>query len=394
MELHLTEGGHPLVRSLDELAGDALALSGVVSAVRLGGGEWEIAPGSKVGVASVGDVTVWIRPKVDIARVMFLLGYAHKPGWLDGTVAMAEVDDLVPALAHAFVDQAERALDVGLLQGYTEVDESLTVLRGRLRDQDQLRQRFGIAIPLLVRFDDHTTDIAENQILRGATELLLRFPGVSPRVRARLRRLRQVLAEVTPPVRGTPLPTWTPNRLNERYHVALWLSELLLRRNAVDQVAGAVRVGGFLIDMAKVYEDFLTAALSESFRRYGGWTRAQDRHHLDVDDLVVMKPDLVWYLDGSPAAVIDAKYKAEKPAGFPDADLYQMLAYCTALELNEGHLVYAKGNATEITHTVRHVAVTIHAHTLDLGADPADLLAQVDALADRVVASREVVSCS
>lgn len=97
-----------------------------------------------------------------------------------------------------------------------------------------------------------------------------------------------------------------------------------------------------------------------------------------------MKPDLVWYSGGVPSAVIDAKYKAEKPAGFPDADLYQMLAYCTALQLSEGHLVYAKSNAVEVTHTVRHADVTIHAHTLDLNVAPADLLLQVAALVDRV----------
>lgn len=388
IELHLVEGGDSITRPLDDATGDAIAASQIAGAVRVGGGDWEITPATKVGVASIGDVTIWIRPKVDIARVLFFLGYAHKPGWRDDTVAMSEVSDLVPALAQAFVDQADRALEVGLLQGYTEIDDSLTVLRGRLRDQDQLRQRFGIAIPLLVRFDDHTVDIPENQLLRGATELLLRVPGVGTNVRARLRRLRQVLSDVTPPVRGAALPIWTPNRLNERYHVALWLAELLLRRNAVDQVPGTVRVGGFLVDMAKVYEDFLTAALAESFRSYGGWTRAQDRHHLDVDGQVAMKPDLVWYFGGVPAAVIDAKYKVEKPAGFPDADLYQMLAYCTALRLTEGHLVYAKGNAVETKHTVRHAGVTIHAHTLDLAATPAELLAQVDALADRVAHDR------
>ena len=41
------------------------------------------------------------------------------------------------------------------------------------------------------------------------------------------------------------------------------------------------------------------------------------------------------------SAVINAKYKAEKGAGFPNAALYQMLAYCTALRLPVGHLVYA-----------------------------------------------------
>lgn len=297
---------------------------------------------------------------------------------------------LVPALAHAFAEQAERALEEGLLQDYVEVDDSLTVLRGRLREQDQLRQRFGIALPLLVRFDDHTADIAENQLILAAAELLLRVPGVTQRTRARLRRLRQILADVTPPTRGTMLPRWAPTRLNARYHVALWLAELILRGNAVDQAPGNVRLNGFLVDMAKVYEDFLTATLTDAFRDHGGWCRSQDRHHLDVQDLIAIRPDLVWYLNGKPAAVIDAKYKAEKPAGFPDADLYQMLAYCTALDLPDGHLVYAKGNATELTHVVRHATVTIHAHTVDLDTPQAQLLDQIATLAARIAVPLKV----
>lgn len=155
-----------------------------------------------------------------------------------------------------------------------------------------------------------------------------------------------------------------------------------------------MRLGGFLVDMAKVYEDFLTAALTESLEQHGGWARPQDRHHLDVDEAIAMRPDLVWYRDAAPAAVIDAKYKAEKPAGFPDADLYQMLAYCTALQLDDGHLVYAKGNAEEVAHTVRHADIKIHAHTLDLSQPPVDLLAQVDALAYRIASRRQVAPCS
>lgn len=389
-ELRLAEGDPPLIVPLADGVGEALAASEVVTAYRLGGGQWEIAANTKVGVAAVAGVTLWIRPKVEIRRILFLLGYAKKPGWRDDTVELAEVTDLVPALAHAFAHQAERALELGLLQGYVEIDDSLTVLRGRLREQDQLRQRFGIALPLLVRFDDHTVDIAENQLIRATSEFLLRVPGVTPRTRARLRGLRQSLADVNPHVRGTPLPRWAPTRLNARYHVALWLAELILRGNAVDQAPGDVRLGGFLVDMAKVFEDFLTAALTEAFRLHGGWCRPQDRHHLDVHDLIVMKPDLVWYLDSKPAAVIDAKYKAEKPAGFPDADLYQMLAYCTALGLDDGHLVYAKGNATEVTHKVRPAGVTIHAHTVDLDTQPAMLLGQITDLAARIAATAAV----
>jgi 5-methylcytosine-specific restriction enzyme subunit McrC len=257
-------------------------------------------------------------------------------------------------------------------------------LRGRLREPDQLRQRFGIAVPFLVRFDDHSTDIAENRLLRAAAETLLRLPGIALGVRVRLRRLRGLLGDVTPTVPGAPLPAWFPSRLNARYHITLWLAEVILRGNAVDHAAGDIRLSGFLVDMAKVYEDFVTAALTQAFRSHGGWCRPQDRHHLDVAADVVMKPDLVWYVGGEPAAVIDAKYKAEKPAGFPDADLYQMLAYCTALELDDGHLVYAKGNEEQVMHLIRNAGVSVHAHTLDLAREPPELLDQVALLGNQI----------
>jgi 5-methylcytosine-specific restriction enzyme subunit McrC len=380
-ELFLAEGGPPVVVRLEDASGEALARSRVVDAVRLGGGDWQVSARQLVGVVLIGDSMVWVQPKVDIRQIFFLLGYAHRPGWSDDTAPMADVDQLLPALAQAFVEQAERALDTGLLHGYRDVEESLPVMRGRLRSQEQLTRRFGIALPLLVRFDDHVVDVPENQILLAAAELLLRVQGVPIAARGRLRGLRQVLADVTVLAPGRPLPRWVPSRLNERYHVALWLAELLLRNNSVDHARGDVRVSGFLVDMAKVFEDFLSAALTRALLHRGGWCRPQDRHHLDTHGEIAMRPDLVWYLGGAPAAVFDAKYKAEKPAGFPDADLYQMLAYCTALALRDGHLVYAKGNEARRSHTVRNAGVVIHAHVLDLDASATSLLAAVGDLA-------------
>ncbi|MCA1671306.1 MAG: McrC family protein [Actinobacteria bacterium] len=376
--VHLAEGGEPVVIRLDDGTGDTLSASGVVDAHRLGGGLWQISPATKVGVVTIGEVTIWIRPKVDIARILFLMGFARDPGWRTDAVDLKLVHDLVPALARAFADQTERALDQGLLQGYIEVEDSLPVLRGRLREQDQLRRRFGVAIPLLVRFDDYTVDIPENRILRAATEALLRLPGIDPATLVRLRGIRLLLADVST---YSTLAAWQPTRLNSRYHVALWLGEVILAGNAVDQAPGNVRISGFLLDMAKVYEDFLVAALARSLGRLGGLCRPQDRLHLDVASRVAMRPDLVWYRDGEPAAVVDAKYKVEKPSGFPDADLYQMLAYCTALRLEEGHLVYAKGNAVVNRHEVRHSGIVVATHTIDLALHPTELLAQVESLA-------------
>lgn len=97
-----------------------------------------------------------------------------------------------------------------------------------------------------------------------------------------------------------------------------------------------------------------------------------------------MWPDLLWRRHRAPAAVIDAKYKAERRDGFPNADLNQMLAYCTVLDLSDGHLVYAKGNEPVARYLVQHSDITVHCHALDLVLAPAQLLTQVRDLAEEI----------
>jgi 5-methylcytosine-specific restriction enzyme subunit McrC len=88
---------------------------------------------------------------------------------------------------------------------------------------------------------------------------------------------------------------------------------------------------------------------------------------------------------GSPAAVIDAKYKAGKPAGYPNADLYQLLAYCTVLGLPVGHLIYARGNAAAARHVVRQSGIEIICHAIDLGQPPHQLIEQLHRVAEAIV---------
>ncbi|WP_163553841.1 hypothetical protein [Candidatus Frankia alpina] len=80
------------------------------------------------------------------------------------------------------------------------------------------------------------------------------------------------------------------------------------------------------------------------------------------------------------AAVLDAKYKIEKDADSPDA-IYQLLAYCTALGLPAGHVVYA-GTSTEACHTYTlTTGTTITFHPLDLTADLHILRRQINEIA-------------
>ncbi|MFJ6071698.1 McrC family protein [Streptomyces sp. NPDC093065] len=381
--------------ALPDGVGQVLAAGDVVDAAPdpYTPGRWTVRAGSKVGAVNIAlpgmrePFTVRVRSKVPIARLFFLLGYSLDPtgGWRDREVDVAEHRDVVPALAHAVERRVDRALRRGLLQGYRAAEESSLVVRGRIREAEQIRRRFGAMLPVEVAHDEFTTDIAENRILRTAVERLLRLPGVPREVRRRLLHQRARLAEVTPVVRGQPMPGWQPTRLNARYQSALRLAGVLLGGASVEHAPGGLRVDGFLFDMNQLFEDFVTVALREALRGSGRLGRLQDSHHLDEASAIRMRPDFVLYgPDGAPCAVADAKYKVEKRGGYPDADLYQMLAYCTALGLGEGHLVYAKGNASHAAHRVRHAGILIHQHALDLDQSPAGLLEDIAGVARRM----------
>ena len=384
--LTLREGDPARVVDLSPPVAEALAAAGVVVITPTKDpGRFEVAAGNQVGVARVDGLQVVIQPKIDINRLVFLFAYASRPNhWRGDLVSLDPQLELPEALAESFVALARRALGQGLLKGYVTLDQSLPVLRGRIRESEQLRRRFGRTVPLEVRYDEYSVDIPENQLLLAAAERLMRIPGVGKRHRGGLHRLRLQMADVSRPAQGT-VPRWSPSRLNARYIPALELAELILAGQSFEQRVGDVIVSGYLLNMAKVFEDFVTVALREALRARGGRSLLQYATHLDEDESVPVKPDFVWVDRGAPRVVVDAKYKAEKPSGFPQADLYQMLAYCTVLGLPEGNLVYALGNETARTHVVRHSGVRIVAHTLDLQAEPQALLEEVRRLVGRLL---------
>ena len=380
-EIHLTESEAAVLRAVDGLKLE-----------RGAHGRWHVSAGAVVGALRVGGAELHIRPKIAISRLMFLMGYSsRKDAWQDSEVHLAQADDLVAAVAGAYARLVEKALAQGILQGYRAVEDALPVVRGRIRVGEQVRRRPGLVLPVEVAYDEFDTDTAENRILRAGCGALLSVPRVPSSVRRRLQHSLRLLADASPLVRGDVLPRWQPSRLNARYQPALRLAELVFRSCSVDQGPGRVSMSGFLLNLNVIFENFVTIALTEALAPFGGRGRMQDRWHLDEAAAIVMKPDLVWYPSGGsgPGIVVDAKYKAEKATGFPNADLYQMLAYCSVLGLSEGHLVYAKGNEVATRHVLRGSGFTVTQHTLDLAQPPLSLLRQVDALAARLLSSQD-----
>lgn len=350
---------------------------------------YNLTPSSTVGVLRIGALQIEIAPRLPVDQVLFLVSYALDPrAWRAETTTTGSEDHLVEAIIPTFVRHVRGALRRGLLHGYKTTDEALTTIRGRIRFADQLRVRPGRALPVELQYDDFTVDVLENRLLRAAIERLLRLPLRRESSRSDLRELDSSLATVTPVAYRAgrvPEPTWT--RLNGRYRPAVDLARLILDNSSLNLTSGSTTATSVLFDMASVFEDFVVVALREALgataRTFpqGGTGR---RLRLDDEGDIALAPDLSWWENDRCLFVGDCKYKRAKVEGVPNADLYQLLAYTTALGLPDGLLIYAAGEYPAGTHTVTHAGKRLHVVTLDLAGEPSTILSEIERLADRV----------
>ncbi|MEU5983367.1 restriction endonuclease [Streptomyces sp. NPDC047434] len=365
------------------LTGDQVAaLIAVPDLVRLTpapGGRWNVRGNQKVGLVrlrtpSGSAIQLHLRPKLAIRDLLFLLSYTPRDPWHLEPVTAATADDLLPALADLLARTARRTLEAGVLHGYRETEEELPLIRGRIHTTAQVR-RTGLPLPVSVRYDDHTADIPENRILLAALHLAAHLPGILHPTHLILRRLADRLHGVRRPHPGQPPPTWTPTRLNAHYAPALRLAELLLSGRSIRPDGGApTPADGFLLELPRVFERFTTVTLGEAFAPHGIRCAPQDVHRLDEAGRAPFRPDLVLYRAGRPISVIDAKYTFLKATAPPADHLYQLLAYCTALGITHGHLLYAATtpDTSPTDHVIRSSPITITAHALNLTDPPPD----------------------
>ena len=327
-------------------------------------GEYHLTPGSIVGAVEIGDISVLIQPKIGIPQLLSMACYAisefkPRPELFDYPPEYALPDVLALALASA----ARQAFSRGLLHGYRVEEEALFTVRGRIMVAEQLRRRFGIPLPVEVRYDEFTNDIRANQLVKAAVYRL-------GRMRLRSRDARQQLGRISGMLENVSLAEFRPNavpeidfdRLNEHYRGVVSLSQLILRQGAFESRRGEVRAAGFLMDMNVVFQEFVTVAMREALGVSANAFKERAIPSLDEGEKVSLRPDLVWLEGGRFVFVGDAKYKNVSGERVPNADVYQLLAYTTALDLPSGLLIYAKGEADTATYQVRHAGRGIGAH--------------------------------
>ena len=381
----------------DVLLGEAKALDLSIMPIAGEGSGYLLKPGSTVGAVEIGGLSVLIQPKIGIPQLLSMACYAMGAYRLqeERLFHFEEHVALPEALALALGAAARRAFSRGLLHGYLTEEEALYTVRGRILFDEQMRRRFGVPLPVEVRYDEFTDDILSNRLVKAAVGRLGMMQLRSSGARRGLGWIAGMLNTVSfVEFRPDSLPEVPFDRLNEHYADVVALSRLILRHGAFESGRGEVRASGFLMDMNVVFQEFVTVALREALGVSGSAFLERNVRSLDEEGRVHLKPDLTWWEGRDCVFVGDAKYKRTDER-VPNVDLHQLFAYATALDLPGGLLVYAEGKREPATYHVRHSGKRLEVAALDLSGTLDALLERVGCLARRVRALRnEALSLS
>jgi 5-methylcytosine-specific restriction enzyme subunit McrC len=306
---------------------------------------------SWIGVVRLQDLEIRVEPKYVGGNlgVVEMLDYtngfgslARFPAVRDLAVGGASLFDLIALL---LAEECRRLARDGLLQDYVSHEETLQVVRGRLRPLEQITKHYGRVDALECRFDEFETDIDENRLLSAALEF------AAPRcrdgfVRNTVMRMRSVFQEVC--LASSLDWGWVAHppdyhRQNEHYRVAHEYARLILNALAVRDIfqASTTTSFTFLLDMNVLFERFATRLLADGLAGSGLRVISQRRDRSIIIEEAsgrgyrAVIPDML-IVQGSHGQrrriPVDAKYKLYQEGKIEPPDIYQLFFYAYAFD--------------------------------------------------------------
>ncbi len=302
--------------------------------------QWRLNSQGWVGhIPLTSEFQLVLHPRVELSNLFGMLEYAYNLKsfhFLPGLVECQSLAEFYERLAHLL---ARRVLDrarQGFYRTYLAESDQLPYVRGRLEMRPSLQQPG--QVKLQCHYEEHTADIAENQILAWTLQAIARGGKCTERVLPTVRRAyRSLQGLVTPqPFEAEACLERSYHRLNDDYRPLHALCYFFLAQSGPGHQLGEQKMLPFLVDMARLYERFVAEWLKMHVPN-----RFVVKSQVPVAiDQVSAFIDLVLYEadNRQPRWVLDTKYKVpNKPS---NEDIYQVVAYARAKQCREAILIY------------------------------------------------------
>ncbi|NTU80468.1 MAG: restriction endonuclease [Chloroflexales bacterium] len=306
------------------------------------GGQWQLTAQGAVGhIPLTPELSIALLPKVPMRSLFGMLEYAYDLQsfrFLDGWYEAHSLDELYERLAEALARRVLRRCRDGLVRAYIGQNDELSVVRGSLNVRRMASRPWDTRLEC--DYQEHTADIDDNQILAWTLFVisrsgLCRPDRALPTVHQAFRQLQG--AVTLTPVSAAACVGRRYHRLNLDYGPLHALCRFFLDSAGPHQAVGERAMLPFLVDTARLYEQFVSAWLAKHLPA-GLRLAAQEPYTIDrglsfAIDLVIRDT-----ITGEAHCVLDTKYKrVDMPS---TSDIAQVVAYAEATGCKDALLVY------------------------------------------------------
>lgn len=309
-----------------------------------GAGRYSVRVSNAVGVVSLPDLQLEVRPKIPASHFLYLLSASEYYPRLDEQRASLEAgEDLFRLLARWFVQSMERLLRQGLIKDYSEEKGFLSAKRGRIQTAKTASSYYRGRVGFHCEYDDFNTDTPLNRVVLAACELVVRRSELPRKLRQRARAAASRMPEVGR-LRAKDLRARVTRR-TAHYGDALLLGQQLLRSEGRFLGRGQQSAWTFLIRTPDLIEDGLRNLLQGAF----GERWKIEKRGIQPTPSVSFTPDLLIN-DGE--IVGDVKHKLFT-SNWNRGDLYQIVAFCTAFQAEQGFVLGFQEPEKEMPPTIQ-----------------------------------------
>jgi 5-methylcytosine-specific restriction enzyme subunit McrC len=330
-------------------------------------GQWELTSQGWVGyIAASEDFVFWLQPKVEIKNLFLMLEYAYRLKsflFLEGTIEAGSLDEFYERLANVL---AKRVLDrarKGFYRSYIPKSAQLPYVRGRM---DVRRTVTAPWDPNLhCRYEEHTADIEENQIIAWTLLRVTRSDITLERSLPFVRRAYRTLQGVVDVKQFSPADCMGRlyNRLNDDYEPLHALCRFFLDNTGPSHLVGNRKMLPFLVDMARLFELFVAEWLRNHMPNELSIER-QERVYIGSDKSWYFDVDVVLYRTATwePVCVFDTKYKKGKILA---DDIAQVIAYSKSKDCKRAVLVYPTETDESVDETIGDLKIRSFSFSLE-----------------------------
>lgn len=341
---------------------------------------------------------------IRIQNIYYMLAYAfqvlHEQGYKD--VATEDFENTAELLSAILCRGVSVQIKRGLCRQYITNEELLGSPRGKIEIGESIKTQAIRKKQLVCAYDEFSVDAYTNRIIKTTMELLLRA-SISKTRKKELRKLLIFFDGVS--VLDIHNINWDIqyDRNNQTYRMIIEVCHLVIKGLLQTSADGSTRIMDYVDDqtMAKLYEKFILGYFQREhpdIKAYSPQIAWQVTNGYRTR-LPTMQSDIVISNKNTKKTlIIDAKYYSHNmqmkapymTQTLHSGNLYQIFTYvknwnAAPDETISGMLLYARtDDATQPDNDYQMSGNQISVKTLDLNCEFAVIVAQLDAIAERI----------